>query len=155
MFKKLKGNSGFTVIEMAMVLIMLGILTQMAWSFLADMRRRSSDVAAVADGRNLVTVVRGNFINLDSVNYTHSPDQGSEIGTLDRDNNSRPPVFTLSPGVRVRIEAGSESGVPQQGYYEAYLFHENGTEDATTSSGKREFWYCADEVNEIFSLPTY
>ncbi len=155
MFKKLRGNSGFTVIEMAMVLIMLGILTQMAWNFLGDMRHRSSDVTAVSDGRNLVTVVRSNFINMDSINYTHSPSQGSQIGTTDRDNNPRSPVFTLSPGVRARIEAGSESGILQQGYYEAYLFHENGTADATTPSGKREFWYLADEANEIFSLPTY
>jgi prepilin-type N-terminal cleavage/methylation domain-containing protein len=147
MFKKVKDNSGFTIIEMAMVLIMLGILTQMSWNFLADMRHRSSDVVAVADGRNLMTVVRANFINLDSVNYTHDPNQGSEIGTRDRDNNARAAVFTLSPGVKARIEAGSESGGVHQGSFEAWLFHENGT--------GREFFFYANEEEEIYSLPTY
>jgi prepilin-type N-terminal cleavage/methylation domain-containing protein len=155
MFKKVKDNSGFTIIEMAMVLIMLGILTQMAWNFLGDMRQRSSDVAAVADGRNLMTVVRANFINLDDVSYAHNPGDGPNIGTTDTSGNPRTPVVVLSPGVMARIEPGSQSGTVHQGYYEAYLYHINGTGDATTPSGRREFWYLADEVNEIFSLPTY
>lgn len=155
MLKKLKGSSGFTFVEIMMVLIMLGVLTQMAWNFFGDMRKRASDIAAVTDGRNLVTVVRLNFVNLDNVKYRHNPDQGPDIGTRDRFNNPRPAVFTLSPGVRANIVPGSESGIADQGYYEAFLFHVSGTEDATTASGKREFWYLADEANDIYSLPTY
>lgn len=155
MLKKLKDSRGFTIIEMAMVLIMLGILTQTAWNFLRDMRNRSSDISAVVDGRNLITVVRGNFIALDDVDYTHNPNDGPKIGTVDRDGNSRSPVFILSPGVKARIVAGSESGAVNQGYYEAYLYHGNGTDDAASASGKREFWYLADEQGEVYSLPTY
>ncbi|MBW1860311.1 MAG: prepilin-type N-terminal cleavage/methylation domain-containing protein, partial [Deltaproteobacteria bacterium] len=58
MFGKLRDNKGFTMVELMMVMICLGILIQMAWNFLGDMRTRSSDIAAVADGRNLITVVR-------------------------------------------------------------------------------------------------
>ena len=134
---------------------MLGILTQSAWNFMIDMRKRSSDIAAVADGRNLMTAVRGSFINLDSVTLKHNPGQGPDIGTRDRNNNSRSKIFTLSRGVMARIEPGSQSGTVHQGYYEAYLYHINGTEDASTESGKREFWYLADETNEIYSLPTF
>ncbi len=155
MLKNVKDSKGFTFIEIMMVMIMLGVLSQMAWNFMGDVRQRSSDVSAVADGRNLITVVRANFINLDSVRLRHNPDQGPDIGTRDRNNNPRPPVFTLSRGVMARIEPGSQSGIVHQGYYEAYLYHINGTEDAATESGKREFWYLADEANEIFSLPTY
>ena len=155
MLKKVKDSKGFTLIEVMMVMIMLGILTQSAWNFMIDMRKRSSDIAAVADGRNLMTVVRGSFINLDNVRLKHNPDQGPDIGTKDRNNNNRPPIFTLSRGVMARIEPGSQSGIVHEGYYEAYLYHINGTEDASTESGKREFWYLADEVSGIYSLPAY
>jgi prepilin-type N-terminal cleavage/methylation domain-containing protein len=154
MLKRIKGSSGFTFIEIMMVMIMLGVLTQMAWNFMGDVRKRSSDIAAVADGRNLITVVRANFINLDNVQYDHDPDDGQAIGTVDRNGNPRPPVFTLSPGVRARVVNNCYSGIATQGYYEAFLFHINGTPDASPS-GKREFWYLADEVGQIFSLPAY
>ena len=154
MLKRIKDSSGFTFIEILMVMIMLGILSQMAWNFMYDVRRRSSDVSAVADGRNLITVVRANFINLDNVQFDHDPSDGPAIGTVDRNGNPRPPVFTLSPGVMARIELGSQSGTAEQGYYEAYLFHTNGTPDVSPS-GKREFWYLADEQNAIYSLPAY
>jgi hypothetical protein len=155
MLRKVKDNKGFTFVELLTVMICLGVLVQMAWNFMGDMRRRSSDVSALADGRNLITVVRANFINLDDVNYRHNPDQGPQIGTKDRGNKPRDPVFTLSPGVKARIVPGSESGLLHQGYYEAYLYHAAGTDDPITPSGKREFWYLADEANELFSLPTY
>ena len=155
MLKKVKDSKGFTLIEVMMVMIMLGILTQSAWNFMIDMRKRSSDIAAVADGRNLMTAIRASFINLDNIKFTHDPTKGRKIGQKKRNDESRPPVFTLSPGVMARIESGSQSGIVHQGYYEAYLYHINGTEDATTPSGKREFWYLADEANEIYSLPAY
>lgn len=154
MLERVKSNSGFTFVELLTVMIMLAVLMQMAWNFMGDVRQRSSDVSAVADGRNLVTTVRANFVNLDNVQYDHDPDDGQAIGTVDMNGNPRPAVFTLSPGVRARIEAGSFSGLPEQGYYEAYLYHVSGTPD-TSPSGRREFWYLVDEPNEIYSLPAY
>jgi prepilin-type N-terminal cleavage/methylation domain-containing protein len=155
MFGKLRDSKGFTMVELMMVMICLGILIQMAWNFMGDMRTRSSDIAAVSDGRNLITVIRGSFINLDDVNFQHAPGSGSEIGTKDRSNNPRPSVFTLSSGVQAKIVPGSESGTADQGYYEAYVWHETGTNDPGSPSGKREFWYLADEVTQTYSLPTY
>lgn len=152
MLARLKGNKGFTVIELLMVMIMAGILLQMALTFSLDLRKRSSDVAAVADGRNLITVVRNNFVNLDDVDYAQT--DGNKIGVATTGGASRVAVFTLSPGVKARIEGGSESGVPDQGYFEAFLFNVNGTGDETPS-GKREFWYLADEANDIYSLPLF
>jgi prepilin-type N-terminal cleavage/methylation domain-containing protein len=155
MFGKLRDNKGFTMVELMMVMICLGVLIQMAWNFLGDMRMRSADISAVSDGRNLITVVRGSFINMDDIDYKHNPGHGSDIGTKDRSNNPRPAVFTLSPGVRARIIPGSESGTGEQGYYEAYLWHEAGTDDPISPSGKREFWYLADEATQTYSLPMY
>lgn len=139
-----------------MVFIVLGILSQIALMFMLDLRTRSHDVMAMADGRNLVTTVRSNFVNLDDVNYEHTPADGSEIGTTDTAGNARPPVFTLSPGVKARIEAGSRSnGIPEDGYFEAFLYHEAGTSDPVPPSGKREFWFIADETTGLYKLPNY
>jgi prepilin-type N-terminal cleavage/methylation domain-containing protein len=152
MLKSVKDNKGFTFIELMMVMIMAGILMQMAWLFALDLKKRGSDIAAVADGRNLITTVRNNFVNLDSVNYNATKER--HIGIRKRTGGKRPPVFILSPGVMARIEAGSQSGIADQGYFEAFLFHRNGTGDETPS-GKREFWYLADEANDIYSLPLF
>jgi hypothetical protein len=139
-----------------MVFIVLGILSQIALVFTLDLRTRSHDLMAVADGRNLVTTVRNNFVNLDDVNYEHNPADGSQIGTTDTSGNPRTAVFSLSPGVKARIEAGSRSnGIPEDGYFEAYLYHEAGTSDPVPPSGKREFWFIADETTGLYNLPSY
>jgi len=138
-----------------MVFIVLGILSQIALVFTLDLRTRSFDVMALADGRNLITVVRDNFVNLENVKYAHNASDGSQIGTVDRADNPREPVFMLSPGVKARIEATSESGVPDEGYFEAYLYHIDGTDDPGATSGKREFAFVADEFADSYVLPTF
>jgi hypothetical protein len=140
-----------------MVIIVLGILSQIALLFTLDLRTRSFDLTAMADGRNLITTVRNSFINLDDINYEHAPADGPEIGTEDTAGNPRPPIFTLSPGVKARIEVGSEStGIPGTSYFEAFLFHENGTDmGPPPPSGKREYWFLADETADLYKLPTF
>jgi hypothetical protein len=156
MLGNLKGNKGFTFVELFIVFVILGVLAQMAWTFLIDLRSRSYDVTAVADGKNLITIVRNNFVNLDDVDYTKI--NGSEVGVETIGGVARPPVITLSPGVRVVVTAGSEStGFPDSGFFEAWLYHENGTDDSasTTGCGKQEFYYLADEENDLYSLATF
>ncbi len=154
--KRLRNNRGFTFIELLMVIIVLGILAQMALTFALDLRTRSSDITAISDGRNLITIVRDNFISLENVDYEHNPGDGPEIGTVDTGANPRPPIFTLSAGVRAKITSDSESpGAPQKGYFNAVLYHINGTDDPVSPSGKREFLYVADEKFNVYSLPTF
>jgi hypothetical protein len=152
----IKDKRGFTFVELLMVFIILAALAQVGLVFFLDLRTRSSDVMAVSDGRNLVSIVRNNFVNLDDVKYDHLPADGAEIGTLDTANNPRPSVFMLSPGVQARIVAGSESpGIPEQGYFEAYLYHLTGTADSMSVSGKREFYYVADEASDLYTIATF
>jgi prepilin-type N-terminal cleavage/methylation domain-containing protein len=152
MLKKLKDNRGFTFIELLTVMIVLGILAQISLIFMLDLRSRSSDVMAMSDGRNLVTIARGNFVNLDDVKYDHNPGDGPNIGTLDTGNNPRAdgPVFTLSPGVKAKITAGSESpGIPDYGFLEVWLCHEGGTKVGAAGEigeGRKEYYYVVDEL---------
>lgn len=156
MLGRLKDNRGFTFIELLMVFIVLGILTQVGLTFMIDLRSRSSDVMAISDGKNLITVVRNNFVNLDDVDYTKT--NGSDMGVETTGGDNRVAVFTLSPGVKVVVTGGSESnGTPDTGFFEAWLYHENGTDDpaSTTGCGKREFYYYADEPNDLYSIATF
>jgi len=152
MLEKLKGNRGFTFIELLMVMIVMGILAQISLIFVIDLRSRSSDVLAMSDGRNLVTVARGNFVNLDNVKYDHNPGDGADIGPVDTAGNPRPegPVFTLSPGVKAFITPGSKSpGIPDLGFLEVYLCHESGTKVGAagmTGEGRKEYYYVVDEL---------
>ncbi len=150
--KTLKDNRGFTFIELLMVMIVIGIIAQIALIFTIDLRSRSSDVTALSDGRNLVTVARGNFVNLDDVKYDHNPGDGSDIGSVDTAGNPRPdgPVFTLSPGVKAKISIGSESpGTPDHGFLEVWLCHESGTKvgaPGEIGEGRKEYYYVVDEL---------
>lgn len=157
--KILRNKHGFTLIELLMVFIVLGILAQMALTFTLDLKSRASDIMAISDGRNLITVVRNNFVNLEDVLYEHNPGDGPEIGTIGtvaNGSNPRPPVFTLSAGVKARITFDSESpGIPQSGYLYAEFYHINGTDDPISPSGKREFLFVANENANFYSLPTF
>ena len=104
----------------------------------------------------MITIVRNSFVNLDDVDYTKIND--CDVGVETTGGGARPPVFTLSPGVRVVVTIGSEStGFPDSGFFEAWLYHENGTDDSasTTGCGKKEFYYLADEENDLYSLATF
>jgi prepilin-type N-terminal cleavage/methylation domain-containing protein len=152
MLRTLKNSKGFTMIELFMVFAVIGILAQIAMTFMIDLRSRSFDIRAVSDGRNLITVVKANFANLDDVDYTEI--DGSDIGVKTTGGGARPPVFTLSPGVTIKVTNGSESGTSGACSFEAWLSHSNGTPDAApseTGTGRREFYYFADESDDTIA----
>ena len=149
MLRTLKNSKGFTMIELFMVFAVLGILAQISLTFMIDLRSRSSDVMALSDGKNLVTVIRNNFIALDDVKYTHNPGDGPNIGTISTDGGARPAVFTLSPGVEATITGESDPDAPGAGLVVATLYHESGTKMGLPSaSGRREFYFVVDELGE-------
>ena len=151
MWKQLKDHRGFTLIELLMVFIVIGIMAQMTLVFVLDMQSRSHDVMAISDGRNLFTAVRDNFVNLEDVDYTQV--SGAAVGVQTTGGAGRAPVFTLSPGVKIRTIAGS-SGTPDMGFFQVYLYHESGT-DFPTPSGKKEFYYLASEVADQYVLAEF
>ena len=158
MLGNLKDNKGFTFVELLMVFIVLGILSHIALIFMIDLRTRSFDVTVVADGRNLITVVRNSFVTLEDIDYTSI--NGTQIGIKTTGGGARAPVYTFTSGVKAVVTGGSEStGTPDTSFFEAYLYHESGTNDPAsfTGSGKREFYYLADETTDppLYSIPTF
>jgi len=153
--RKLKSQKGFTFIELMMVMIVLGILVQMSTIFLLDLRERAFDAVALSDGKNLMTVAGNVFLALEDVDFTHTPADGSDVGVLDTGGGPRPPVFTMSPGVRAIIsgESGTAAG---SGTITAFVFHINGTNDSASlgGSGKREFYFHLDELTSTITAPS-
>ncbi|MBW2107595.1 MAG: prepilin-type N-terminal cleavage/methylation domain-containing protein [Deltaproteobacteria bacterium] len=140
-------DRGFTLIELLMVFIVLGILAQMTTLVVLDMKSRSHDLMALSDGRNLVTVIRDNFVDLVDVDYTHNPGDGPNIGTVDTGGAPRTePVFRLSPGVDVTLTGKSDPTAPGTGFVQGTFYHTDGTDDPITPSGKREFYFVVDEL---------
>lgn len=154
---KINNEDGFTLIELMIVVVIVGILAQMATFFALDIRKRTFDAVALTDGKNLMTVAAGTFIALEDVDFTHDPSEGSNIGTtLYTDPTiSRPPIFTMSPGVRAEI-VGSSGLIAGTGFIDAFVFHENGTDDAgaLSGNGKREFYFSLDEMTSAITSPS-
>lgn len=149
-----RNEKGFTLIELMMVFVVLGILAQMALFFTLDLRKRAFDGVALSDGKHLLTIASNAFIGEEDVVFTHEPGFGRDIGTIDTNLNPRSPVFKLSPGVRAEIvHTGAAS--PGSGFITAFVYHEAGTDDpaALNSLKKREFYFTLDEMTSSISVP--
>ena len=141
-----RNSRGFTLLELVIVVCLISILSQISLSYFTDFQARAKDATAILDGRNLLTAVETNFAHREVVDYEHDPGDGSQIGS--------PSIYTLAQGVRARITAGSQSLTTEgTGYFEAYLYHVNGTDDPVSHSGKREYYYLIDESLNLYSLP--
>ena len=141
-------HSGFTLLELVLVILIIGILAQISLSYMVNFQERTKDSIAIHDGRSLLTSVETSFANREAVDLEHAPVNGRAIGT--------PTIFTLDRGVMAKITAGSGStGSEGDGTFEAWLWHTNGTDDPISLSGKREFYYFIDQSQNIYSLPTF
>ena len=147
-------EKGFTVIEILMVMIIIGILTQMGMTFFNDLKKRSYDAVAIADGKNLMNAVGNSFVLLEDVDYNHAAADGGNIGTQTTGGSSRSAVFQLSSGVKAII-FGESLSVPGSSSVTAYLWHESGTDSSSSiaGSGKREFYFAIDEFSSSISVP--
>ena len=144
-------NCGFTLLELVIVVLIIGILAQVSLSYMVNFQAKAKDSIAIHDGRNLLTAVQTSFANWRGglIDYEHSPSDGREIGSPSTE-------FTLNPGVMARITAGSKRDTTEgNGWFEAWIYHSNGTDDAGTISGKREFMYFMNESANIYSLPSF
>jgi type IV pilus assembly protein PilA len=159
----IKGNHGFTLVEMLLVMAILAILTQMGLSGYLEYRRKAFDTTAMADARNLVEAVVNNIIAAESVDYSHPADSGNRIGAVTVGGDPRPPTAILSKGVRVYIGDACNSEVQDVGtgligtFLEAYFWHIGGTSgNLAPSTGNtdsiREYIVTVDEVNNIIEF---
>lgn len=149
-----KNEKGFTFIELMMVFVILGILAQISFTFAIDLRQRTYDSVALADGKNLLTVATNAFVGLEDISFDCVGCSGA-IGDRTSGGDARNPIFTLSEGVKV-IMTG-QSGTAGTGFIEAFVYHDRGSNDPDSpgGSGKREFYFLFDEALNLLTSPSF
>ncbi len=149
--QKLGSQGGFSFIELLVVMIIFGILAQISITIFIDMRSRSNDAKAIADGRNLLTVANINFVNLDDVDYERDATETSPlVGTVTTDLQPRSPIYELSAGVRAEI-TGSSTGVPNEGLINIRIWHTRGSKIGGIT---KDYNYFLDEEFGTYSFPS-
>jgi len=159
MFKKrilaenIRDNSGFSLIELMMMLAIIAILTQISFSSWIDYKRKAYDASAVSDARNLIEAVINDMVGFEDVDYSHTVASGSRIGAFDNEGNARPPSLFLSPGVNAHIFYDTVGGGI---FVDAFIWHGGGSPDPTAAApgniGIREFESLIDEDNEVIDF---
>ncbi len=151
-----KNQSGFTLIELVVVLAILSILMAMGFNYYVVFKQSSHDSQAFAEGRHLLTAINDTFLGAEDVDFdTPAAGVTGALGNKTFSSGSaREPVFTLSSVVRGRLTGQSTTG-PGGGFLEAWIWSNYGTEDTSTDSLKKEYYYFIDEDANVFSTPSF
>ena len=152
--KKMSNQRGFTLVELIVVIAIIGILTAIGSNYYAALKLKSADSQAYVEGRNLMTAVNDAFLSLEDVKFGDGSDIAGNVGDETSGGGPRPPVYTLSPGIRARID-GQSTTAPGGGYFIAFIYNVAGTEDLAASSGKKEYYYFIDEDSGTMITPDF
>jgi prepilin-type N-terminal cleavage/methylation domain-containing protein len=110
MSARMRRRTGFTIIELLVVVLILGILASIAMAKFGESKRRAYITAMKSDLRGLATVAESRFTSDNSYEDVEAP-QGSEGVTLTFTGTSSGWSATAThvgvPGVECSIAAGS------------------------------------------------
>ena len=143
----LKCKKGFTLIEVMIVIVIIGILAAIAIPNFKLFRTKTNDTVALSDARNLVDSVINATLDEEDVDYNQGAvPAGGDVGVTDTFGNLRNPVFILSPGVQATI-AGTTNILPNgTTAFSALVSHTDGTPGKT-------YLCVVDEANGVTILP--
>ena len=145
-FSRAADQRGFTLLELAVVLLILGVLVAIGSTHFVDLRKRSSDSKAYAEGRHLVTAIHDAFLAGEDVHF--GSDLGVElsgdIGLVQSDQSTaREPIFSLSHDVRVMMSGDNTTAIDDF----VVLKIKN-------LNGQQEYAYFFDEETGELSFPS-
>ncbi len=106
-----KNNSGFSLMELMVVVAIIGILATVAMNSFLTTRARVGDAAALTETNAMGKAVLNAFLDGMDVDFFHLEGHGNEIGaTRKSDGGARPPVYTLGNGLRATVVGDSNLG---------------------------------------------
>ena len=152
-----KGNEkGFTLVELIVSVAIIMILAQMGTFYWMDAKKKSADAAAHSDARNMLNAIANSLLSLEDIDFTHGTPYVNSVGVKDNGGNPRPAIFQLPEQVHARFDPGSTSpGQPGSGYVSVSIYHDQGTLDPFTVSGKKEYVYVIDEATGQVDIAGY
>ena len=156
MFSPGKRDSGFTLIELIIVMMLIGILMAIGALVYRDIQGRSRDAQAYSEGRNLITAVSDAFLANEDIDFdTAIAGITGPVGNVRfTDSGARTAIFSLSNNVRARMTGHS---TPQPGggslMLEIWNVHGSDTMPGDTDSGKKEYYYEIQEDADILTMP--
>ena len=153
----LKEKSGFTLVELMVVIAIISILTAMGFNYYGIFKQRAGDSQAYAEGRNLITAINDAFLSQQDINFSVFVDGSSgPVGDVTMGGTDRPAVFNLSSEVRGRISGESYTSPGQAYFFDAYIYSINGSNWPWPSvSGKKEYHYEIREWGSVYVMPSY
>ncbi|HEX9704785.1 MAG TPA: prepilin-type N-terminal cleavage/methylation domain-containing protein [Gemmatimonadales bacterium] len=83
-------RSGFTIVELLIVMVIIGLLAAIAIPKFANTKERATLTAMKSDLRNLVTVEEGHFVE----NLSYTTDPGSAYSVT---SGNKMPTITITP----------------------------------------------------------
>ena len=142
----LKNNSGFSFMELMVVMAIIAILAAIATTSVLASRQQVSNATALSDAQLLGKAVLSAFLDGYDVNLFHLEGSGDEIGKLDTAGNNRTPIFTLSTGVKAQIVGSSDFPAGSGwGKCVAQVWHPQGT---------KSYWLIIDEAAQHTDFPS-
>lgn len=153
--KRPLNNEGFTLIELMVAVLILTTLVIMSMLYYGDVRARTADAQALADGKNLLTVASSMFLQDEDVLFTTADPYTGPVGTLKSDGATpRIAAFAISENLRGRL-VGQNTVGSGGGTLDFEIWNINGTDSASSVSGKKEYHFEIDEDNNVLEIPSY
>lgn len=106
-----RNNSGFSLMELMVVVAIIGILATVAMNSFITTRERVGDSAAFSETNAMGKAIVNAFLDEIDVDFFHLEGHGPEIGaTRKSDGGARAPVYTLGNGLKAIVVGDSNLG---------------------------------------------
>ena len=123
LLSKERQEGGFTLIEILVVILIIGVLAAIAIPMFLNQRRSANDAAVHSDIKNAALAAENWMIkNPNAV----TPAQQNFVGPTKANYGGQ--EFTVSPGVHMQIVNFGRQGSDTIGAYVIYAWHEDGNQ---------------------------
>ncbi len=151
-----RNQQGFTLMELAIIMAIMSILSAMAMIYFNDSLKTSRDAAVYANAQNLITTINNQILDRVSVDYQSTTVSGStvSIGATEEDGSTARAPIPLSPGVQIVFTAGFDNKCFKNmnlSSFAAYIYHANGSRSPfdPTGNNRRGVQIIIDETTRV------